>query len=475
MGWQTVYNNVTGAIAMQMQSLTRLQEEVSTGNRVNFASDDPVAADQIMSLNSESQSLTTYAGNLGSVLTNMQQTSSSLTDIDNALVQAQQLLSEASTATSSVTNDRAIGQEINSLLEQVVSSANTQSDNQYLFGGSSSLTPPYSVQRDSSGAIISVTYTGARQPLNVSVAPGVQQSGVLVGDNVFRCDSRETPVFLGNTGAKAGAGTSSVQGDVWLSVTHDQTQYAGNTGVAAGSGSATGDTIVGGGHTLHIDADQQTVSLDDGAAVAYTGASNDLQLTDSKGAKVYVDMTGLNGGLTGTTNVSINATAKLSIDGGLTTVQATSGQQAVTDSRTGKVLYVDTSSLAQTGSEPISVPGTYNMFDMLINARDVLLGKLPVSPSSLTGVLGQAINSLNDVYSRVVTQASEVGARQQAMTTLQSSLTSMQNNNQTQISGLQSADITELTVELAKVQNNYQLTLSSAAKVLSLSLLDYLQ
>jgi flagellin-like hook-associated protein FlgL len=61
------------------------------------------------------------------------------------------------------------------------------------------------------------------------------------------------------------------------------------------------------------------------------------------------------------------------------------------------------------------------------------------------------------------------------MTTLQSSLTNMQNNNQTQTSGLQSADITELTVELAKVQNNYQLTLSAAAKVLSMSLLDYLQ
>jgi flagellin-like hook-associated protein FlgL len=311
--------------------------------------------------------------------------------------------------------------------------------------------------------------------LNVPVAPGVQQSGALVGDNVFRCDSRETPVFLGNTGAKAGAGTSSVRGDVWLSVTHDQTQYAGNTGVAAGSGSATGDTIVGGGHTLHIDADQQTVSLDDGTAVSYASASNDLQLTDSKGDTVYVDMTALNAGLTGTTDVSINATAKLSIDGGLSTVDSTSGQQAVTDSRTGKVLYVDTSSLARTGSEPISVPGTYNMFDMLINARDVLLGKPALSQSSLSSVLNQSLNSLNDVYTRVVTQASEVGAREQAMTTLQSSLTNMQNNNQTQTSGLQSADITELTVELAKVQNNYQLTLSSAAKVLNMSLLDYLQ
>jgi len=44
MSWQTIYNNVTGAIAQQMQSLSKLQEQVSTGERVNRASDDPVAA-----------------------------------------------------------------------------------------------------------------------------------------------------------------------------------------------------------------------------------------------------------------------------------------------------------------------------------------------------------------------------------------------------------------------------------------------
>jgi flagellar hook-associated protein 3 FlgL len=475
MSWQTIYNNVTGAIAQQMQSLSKLQEQVSTGERVNRASDDPVAANQIMSLHSESESLTTYTKNVTSVLTDMQQTSASLTDIDNALVQAKQLLTQASTVTTSSTDDQAIGQEINSLLEQVVSSANTQIDNHYLFGGSSSASPPYSVQRDSSGQITSVAYAGSDHPLNVSVAPGVQQSGVLVGSNVFRCDSRGTPVFLGDTGVKAGAGTSSVQGALWLSVTHDQTQYIGATGVAAGADSATGDTIVGDGHTLHIDADQRTVSLDDGAAVAFTGASNDLQLKNAKGDLVYVDMSGLDAGLTGTTDVSIHATAKLSIDDGMSTTPVTSGQQAVTDSKTGEVLYVDTSSLTRTGTEPVSVPGTYNMFDMLINARDVLLAKRPVSQASFSSVVNQSLDSLNDVYTGIVTQASGVGAREQAMSTLQTSLTSMQNNNKAQTSSLQDADITELTVELAKIQNYYQLTLSSAAKVLNLSLLNYLQ
>jgi flagellar hook-associated protein 3 FlgL len=474
MSWQIIYNNTVGAIAQQMQTLNRLQEEVATGTRVNRASDDPIAAFQVLTLNSSNQAASTYINNVGNVSTDMDQCSSSLQSIDDALVRCKQLLTQAASQTYSPSNVQAVGEEIDSLLEQAVSDANTKSMGRYIFGGTDSSTQPYAIQRDTGGRIVSVTYVGSDHPSKVTVAPGVQESGVMVGDKVFRCDSRGEPVFLGNTGAKAGTGTSSVRGDVWLTVIHDQTQYAGATGVAAGASSANGDTIAGDGHALHIDADAHTVRLDDGAAVAYSVASGNLQLKNANGDVVYVDMTGLDAGLTGTTDVAIHATAKLSIDDGVSTTNATLGPQAVTDSRTGGILYVDTSSLTRTGSEPIRVPGTYNLFDMLMNVRDILLQKRPVSQSAWTQTVNQSIKSLDEVYSGVVNHSTAIGARQQAMDTLKSSLTNIQNATQDRTSTLQDADITQLTIELAKVQNFYQLTLSSAAKVMNLSLLDYL-
>ncbi len=78
MSWETIYNDVTSAIGMQMQNLANLQQQVSTGEMVNQASDNPTAAYQIMSLDSSGDSLNTCVTNAGNVMTDMEQASSSL-------------------------------------------------------------------------------------------------------------------------------------------------------------------------------------------------------------------------------------------------------------------------------------------------------------------------------------------------------------------------------------------------------------
>ncbi len=42
------------------------------------------------------------------------------------------------------------------------------------------------------------------------------------------------------------------------------------------------------------------------------------------------------------------------------------------NSATGEVLYVDATAIKKAGTEPVRVPGTYDMFNILINARDLL-------------------------------------------------------------------------------------------------------
>ncbi len=63
--------------------------------------------------------------------------------------------------------------------------ANSQHLGQYLFSGASVLTEPFAVERTGS-KITAVEYQGSLNDLPVAVAPGVEYSGVLVGDQVFR-------------------------------------------------------------------------------------------------------------------------------------------------------------------------------------------------------------------------------------------------------------------------------------------------
>ena len=50
---QNTHRNVTYALALHSRDLARLQEQVSTGSRVNRISDDPSVAAQLLSLESQ--------------------------------------------------------------------------------------------------------------------------------------------------------------------------------------------------------------------------------------------------------------------------------------------------------------------------------------------------------------------------------------------------------------------------------------
>ena len=63
-------------------------------------------------------------------------------------------------------------QEIDSILEQIVSLANSQYSGEYVFSGNDSGTIPYKVER-TDDKISSVTYQGSDTARTVEVAPGV--------------------------------------------------------------------------------------------------------------------------------------------------------------------------------------------------------------------------------------------------------------------------------------------------------------
>lgn len=99
-------------------------------------------------------------------------------------------------------------EQVDILLNDMCMWANSQNLGQYLFSGASVLTEPFTVER-TGGKITAVQYQGSLNDLPVAVAPGVEYSGVLVGDRVFRSFGPGQPSFFGDTGAKPGTGTSS--------------------------------------------------------------------------------------------------------------------------------------------------------------------------------------------------------------------------------------------------------------------------
>jgi flagellar hook-associated protein 3 FlgL len=387
-----IYNNVSFALNLHAEAMARLQEQASTGARINRASDDPSSAYRILGFNSQDISLQNYVDNLSDFVGALGMSSTIIGNMVTEFADAKTRMTQIINGIYGEEGRQRIAEGINDTLEQIVLLANTEHNGQYLFGGSDTHSAPYVAER-SDGQIVGVTYQGGAAGRTTEVAPGVQSTVFYVGDDLFRSNDREEPIFQGDTGAAAGTGTSSVTGDIWLTVIHDGSNYQ--------------------------------ISIDDGA-----------------------------------TYVTVPA-------GGQT-------NQAVTDSRTGRVLYVDSTGINSTGVEMVHVPGTYDIFDTLINIRDILENEKGLSEGELLELLGDSLNSLDEINTLLVRGEVSVGSKIGFLSDLQESIKNVQYNVEDEATRLQQADIAQVAIDLSRREVLYQMSLSVAAKLMSMSLLDFL-
>jgi len=471
MGWAAIHNNTSIALNNHMAKLTDLQAQAASGKSLLRASANPPRAYRILSLRSTGNSMEAYGNNLAGVDMSLSQASTILQKISDALTRVNVLLEQAASETYSAANRESMAIEIDSVLEEVTSMANHRHMDKYLFGGTDIAQSPYEVTR-TNGLITAVEYRGSQSDMQVPVAPGVKQPGLMVGDRFFRNNERLAPVFLGNTGATTGTGTSSVRGDQWLEVRHTTTVVnAPDQGLAAGASSPLNDTFIGTG-TINIDEPAGTIRFGSGQTVA-TGSA-DTKLTNANGDVVYLDSSSITPGFVGAVTITSNGT--LSVNGGTDTVAIDfSNNQAVTDSTTGRILYVNSGNITRVGDEPLRVPGTYDMFGMLMATRDALSNTRGVSPTLQNDMLTNMLNSLEEVRSGISQQMTSVGSRIVALDNLKESMDNIAFNAKTEASGLQDADIVQIATDIAQTQTLYEMTLASAAKLLNMSLLDYIR
>jgi flagellar hook-associated protein 3 FlgL len=479
-GWGAIRNNTTLALRKHSERMALLQEQASSGMRIIRASNGPSDAFRILNLRSEIRSYETYHENLKMVDFNMTQISEVLQSITTSLSRVKELTAQASSGTYNMENRKLAGLEIDAILETSVSMVNAKSMGRRLFGGGSLDAAPYSMQRDTDGQITSVSYEGARVELKAAISPGISYPATVVGDDIFRSTEAGRAKFLArNTGSALGSGTSSARGDIWLSVIHDQTvvlpdSHPGTLGIAMGNGSDQDDTIVG-DHTLNITTNggHNFVSLDGGDVIRFDATDTNLRVANEHGDVAYVDMSGWTG--TVPASVTLRSSAEASIDGGQTTtpIDPANNNQSVTDSN-GRVFYADFTHTVRTGADPIRMEGSYDLFGTLIELRDVLCNVGDLSHQEQSDVLGDAMESLEDLMSGLTQHLTSVGARVQALTTLEASLETLKFNSETEADKIQNADIVEVATELANTQTFYEMILASSSKLLSLSLLDYL-
>jgi flagellar hook-associated protein 3 FlgL len=169
--------NTSNAILQQIDQLStqqsNLENQVSTGQRISNPSDDPAGVEQALDLQNTLGQTQQYAKNATQALTVAQASASGLQSLNSVSNSAGELAT-LGTGTLGPTALTAYAAQANQLIQQAVQAANTQFNGEYLYGGTATSTPPFTVATDASGNITGVTYAGnlsqASVPLSTSTS-----------------------------------------------------------------------------------------------------------------------------------------------------------------------------------------------------------------------------------------------------------------------------------------------------------------
>lgn len=468
--------------ALHGSNILRLQQQISSGIRIDQPSDGPLEYQRISVLQNRLAGIRASESVINDANMRLNTSVSELTEANRLVTSAARLAQQGIQALGP--GERAaLATEAEGLLIRWKGLANARAGNQYLFGGTRSDKPPYAFGVPTvSGRLASSQYQGGARHAQSLVSPTLAVDSLYAGDQVFDSQDRQPTVIVSQSGISlpASAGTDSMTGRASLIVRHTATNYAPGSGIQPAAAAAASDTVLGpaGVHSVTINDTSGTgaagtISLNGGEPVAWDSSMTSLQVTGPAGQRVHVNMGGITPGFSG--NVAITTAGTLSLDGGKSEVPITwNATIALTDPVSGGRVRLNTMTLRQSGTDQLEFPGTTDVFETLDALVRDLRGDRNVPAEKTVASLGRTLERLEQlgdqmleitgIQSSTLAGLEQIGFRNE----------DLRLELQTEQSNLQSTDIAEAVIDLQQEQLLQQYTFTITSRIMSQSLLNYL-
>lgn len=175
-------NNMLRNLSASYNKMGKLQEQLTSGKKVNRPSDDPVTVMKGMGYRKEVDKVMQYQRNLGETTNWLDSTDDTLDHVGSALHRANELMVNASTGSLTQEDREAILEEIKQLRETARDLANTKIGDKYIFSGTKTGTPLFE-----NGAYQDVTDPDSPflKDISIEVFDGVSIKGNINGAEMF--------------------------------------------------------------------------------------------------------------------------------------------------------------------------------------------------------------------------------------------------------------------------------------------------
>jgi flagellar hook-associated protein 3 FlgL len=438
----TIYAQQTAAIDDQAALYAQVGQQLSTGKQLSDPSDDPARIAQDLSLHTAIDATNQQATNVQNAVSELTTTDSALSSLTSVLQSARQLAIQGSTDTLTAQQRTALGQQIDQLLQQAIAVGNTSYAGRYIFAGTANTTNPPVQQQGN--PISAVQFLGNQQSQGQLVYNGQE--------------------FALSTTFQAAFNYQSADGspDVFQTLVNLRNTLTNQSAV-----------------------DTSAAAINQAGAVVYgpqgaptSPAPTTLAAPNAFAVTPVADSTGnfsitINGTVNGVQGIStITMPAATAIDDGtaaslvgrINAVSATTGVTASFNAKTQKVVLTGSGSFYVSDTPS---PGAANSGNL---TKVLNLAPQADFVQNVSTQLGDLDHALNEVLNA----RSVVGARIQALGTIQNQLQAAVTDNKSMESGIEDVDVAAAVSKFSATQTALQAAYSTTTKLESKTLFDYL-
>ena len=276
-----MYQQSLSSILNQQSATAVTQNQVSSGQRINLASDDPGGATQVVSLNHVLADAAQYTANINNANGRLSTESTTLASFNSLLNQARSMAIQGINGTLSTADRQDMATQLGQIRAQLVQLANTtDANNNALFAGTSTTTTPFVLNSDGS-----VTYNGNSDNQMTAIGSGLRIPNSDAGSGLFMNIPAGNGSFVasaaaGNTGSLLVGANSVTNTTAWNAATASGPVNYAITFDAAGNWTAS--------DVNHGNATVATGTYKDGGSISFNGMSIALSGTPSAGDSVSV-------------------------------------------------------------------------------------------------------------------------------------------------------------------------------------------
>lgn len=206
------------------RNLQEASKQMSSGLRVNTASDAPDEVSNIMQLRTDMVRNTQIQANLALAKTDADAADSALNSATKLMDRARTLGAQGANFTLDAAGRQSLAAEVEGVLEQMVSISQTGVQGRYIFGGDADSTPPYQLDLTSATGVAQLTAAAATRRLEdpaggsfpvgrsaADIFDAHNADGTVANTNVFAALNGLRVALLANDTAAINTAMTSVQ------------------------------------------------------------------------------------------------------------------------------------------------------------------------------------------------------------------------------------------------------------------------